>query len=190
MHARRHYPSSRAAQDNQLRTAATGGAKIKLVIGYAGATQSLLAFERGEVEGHPAIFWSTLKVTKAQWLEEKKIRPMMQMALKKHPDLPDVPLIFDHITNDDHRCTAELLLAPQVGGRPFITPPEIPGDRLAALRAAFVAALGDQEFLAEAAKRKLEVQLTRGEELEAIIRKAYQSAPETVAHVRSIFEEK
>jgi tripartite-type tricarboxylate transporter receptor subunit TctC len=166
------------------------GAKIKLITGYAGATQSMLAIERGEVEGYPAIFWSTLKVTKADWLEQKSIRLLLQMALKKHPELPDVPLIFDYIKNDADRLTAELLLAPQVGGRPFIAPPDVPADRLAALRAAFAATMRDPDFLKEAAKRKLEVQYVGGEEMATIIARAAQSPPDIVARVRAIYEGK
>jgi tripartite-type tricarboxylate transporter receptor subunit TctC len=166
------------------------GAKIKLITGYAGATQSMLAIERGEVEGYPAIFWSTLKVTKPDWLEQKSIRLLLQMALKKHPDLPDVPLVFDYIKSDADRRTAELLLAPQVGGRPFLAPPDIPADRLQALRAAFAATMRDPDFRAEAAKRKLEVQYVGGEELAGIIAKAAQSPPDVVARVRAIYEGK
>ena len=166
------------------------GAKIKLITGYAGATQSMLAIERGEVDGYPAIFWSTLKVTKPDWLARNDIRLLIQMALKKHPDLPDVPLIFDYIKNDTDRRTAELLLAPQVGGRPFITGPGIPVERLAALRAAFKTAIGDPDFLAEAQKRNLEIQYTSGEEIAAIVEKASASPPDIVERVKKIYDGK
>ncbi len=166
------------------------GTKIKVIVGYQGATQSLMAVERGEVEGYPAIFWSTLKVTRAQWLEQKSIRLVAQMALAKHPELPDVPLIFDYIDTEQNKQIAELLFAPQVGGRPFITPPGIPADRLKALQDAFAASLRDPDFLAEAEKRKLEVQYVSGPDLLAIIQKAYKSPPEVVARVRSIYDGK
>ena len=166
------------------------GAKIRIITGYAGATQSMLAIERGEVEGYPAIFWSTLKVTKPEWLEKKNINLLLQMALKKHPDLPDVPLIFDYIKSEDDRRTAELLLAPQVGGRPFIAPPGVPADRLAALRKAFEATMRDPDFLAEAARRKLEVQFVGGEEIAAIVARASTNPPEIVERVRKIYDAK
>jgi tripartite-type tricarboxylate transporter receptor subunit TctC len=164
------------------------GAKIKIITGYAGATQSMLAVERGEVDGYPAIFWSTLKATKPDWLKQNSIRILVQMALKKNPELPDVPLIFDYIKNDTDRRVAELLLAPLLGGRPFIAPPGIPAERLAALRAAFTATMHDPDFLAEAAKHALEIQYVSGEELAAIVTKAAQSPPEIVDHVRAIYE--
>lgn len=166
------------------------GTKIKLVVGYQGASQSLMAVERGEVEGYPAIFWSTLKVTKAQWLEQGSIRLIAQMALRKHPELPEVPLIFDFIENERNRQIAELLFAPQVGGRPFIAPPGVPAARLVALQEAFAASLRDPEFIAEAAKRKLEIQYTSGPELLALVVKAFAASPEVIGEVRRIYDGK
>ena len=166
------------------------GAKIKVITGYAGATQSMLAIERGEVEGYPAIFWSTLKVTKGDWLTQKSISLLIQLALKKHPELPDVPNIFEFIKSDSDRRTAELLLAPQVGGRPFIMGPGIPAERLAAMRGAFAAAIRDPDFLADAGKRQLEIQYVPGEEVAAIVEKASASAPEIVERVKRIYEGK
>jgi tripartite-type tricarboxylate transporter receptor subunit TctC len=166
------------------------GTKIKVVVGYQGASQSLMAVERGEVEGYPAIFWSTLKVTKAQWLEKNNIRLIAQMALKRHPELPDVPLIFDFIDNEQNRRIAELLFAPQVGGRPFITPPDIPKARLAALQTAFEKALRDPDFRAEAEKRKLEIQYVSGDELLAIVKRAFEAPADVVDRVRRIYDGK
>jgi tripartite-type tricarboxylate transporter receptor subunit TctC len=166
------------------------GARIKLIVGYVGASQSLMAIERGEVEGYPAIFWSTLKVTKASWIQNKDIRLIAQMALRKHPELPDVPLIFDFIDNERNRTVAELLFAPQVGGRPFITPPGLPAERLRALQAAFAASLKDQDFLTEAERRKLEIQYVSGDELRDIVRKAYAFPADVVAEVRRIYDGK
>ena len=166
------------------------GARIKLVVGYLGASQSLMAVERGEVEGYPAIFWSTLKVTKAQWLENKSIRLIAQMALKKHPELPDVPLIFDYIDTEQNKQIAELLFAPQVGGRPFIAPPGVPAERLKALQTAFGASLKDPEFLAEAERRKLEIQYVSGDELYEIVKRAYETPADVVARVRRIYDGK
>ncbi len=166
------------------------GTKIKVVVGYQGASQSLMAVERGEVEGYPAVFWSTLKVTRAQWLENKSIKLIAQMALAKHPELPDVPLIFDYIDTAENKQIAELLFAPQVGGRPFITPPGVPAERLKALQDAFLASLKDPDFLAEASKRKLEVQYASGAEIRAVVERAFKAPADVVARVRSIYDGK
>lgn len=164
------------------------GTKIKIITGYAGATQSMLAVERGEVDGYPAIFWSTLKATKPDWLKQNSIRILVQMALKKNPELPNVPLIFDYIKNDTDRQVAELLLAPLLGGRPFIAPPGVPAERLAALRTAFAATMHDPDFLAAAAKHALEIQYVSGEEMAALVAKAEQNPPAIVERVRAIYE--
>ena len=160
------------------------GAKIKLVTGYAGAGQAMLALERGEIEGYPALFWSTFKSTKPDWLAQKKVRLLVQLALRKHPELPDVPLVMDALTTPDDRAAAELLLAPQLAGRPFIAPPALPPERLSALQGAFAQMMQDPDFLADAAKRNMEVQFTSGNEIAAVVRRAYESAPEIVARVR------
>ena len=164
------------------------GAKIRLITGYAGAGQSMLALERGEIEGYPALFWSTFKTTTPDWIEQKKVHLLVQMALKKHPELPDVPLIFDRLHRAEDRAAAELLLAPLLAGRPFIAPPGIPADRLAILRKAFVATLEDAEFRADAAKRNMEIQIVTGEEIAAVVARAYASTPDIVARVRRMGE--
>lgn len=162
------------------------GSKIRLITGYQGAGQAMLAIERGEVEGYPAIFWSTLKSTKADWLLQKKINLLVQISLKKHPELPDVPLIVNFLKDDETKAAAELLLAPQLAGRPFLAPPGIPAERLEALRAAFEKTLQDKDFLADAAKRNMEVQFVSGAEIAAVVARAYATPPAIVERVRRI----
>jgi tripartite-type tricarboxylate transporter receptor subunit TctC len=158
--------------------------RIKLISGYAGAAAAFLAIERGEVDGFPAIFWSSLKSSKPDWLSHGDIRVLVQLALAKHSDLPDVPLIFDYLKTQDQREAFELLLAPQVLGRPFVAPPGLAADRLDTLRQAFVATLQDRDFLADAATRHLEVELTQGEDLEKFLRHVYATPPAIIEHVR------
>jgi len=162
------------------------GAKIRLITGYAGAGQAMLALEKGEIEGYPALFWSTFKSTKPDWIAQKKVHLLVQLALRKHPELPDVPLIFDVLHNTGDRAAAELLLAPQLAGRPFIAPPGLHPERLALLQRAFAAMMKDADFLAEAARRNLEVQATSGEEIAAVVARAYASPPDVIARVRRI----
>ena len=164
------------------------GAKIKLITGYAGAGQSMLALERGEIEGYPALFWSTFKTTKPEWLAQKKVNLLVQLALKKHPELPDVPLIFDFLDKPEDRAAAELLLAPQLAGRPFMAPPGLPADRLKALQVAFAEMMRDPDFTAEAAKRNMEVQHVSGEEIAEVVKRAYASSPEVIKRVRGMSE--
>jgi len=106
----------------------------------------------GEVEGNCGLGWTFLKLRKADWLRDKKINILFQWSLRRHPDLPGVPLIIDAAKTPQDRAVFEFLLATQDMGRPFFAPPGVPADRVTALRAAFARTLHDPQFLAEAEK--------------------------------------
>ena len=143
------------------------GTKMRVVSGYPGGNDVVLALERGEVNGRCGWSWSSMKSAQASWLTEHKVHLLAQLALSKHPDLPDVPLITDLAQNDEQRQILRLIFARQGLGRPFVGPPGIPADRLAALRAGFEATMKDPAFLAEADKLKLEVNPLTGAQVEA-----------------------
>jgi tripartite-type tricarboxylate transporter receptor subunit TctC len=154
--------------------------KIRTVTGYPGSTEILLALERGEVQGFCGIGWTFLKLRKAEWLREKKVNVLFQMAMAKHPDIPDVPLVQELGKTPEARAILDLLMAPQDMGRPFFAPQDTPADRLAALRDAFAKTLKDPDFLREADRSGVEVQYTTGEAVHAVLRKAYAAPPELV----------
>lgn len=161
------------------------GAKIKLVTGYPGTAELMLAVERGEVDGRASWSWSSLKATKPTWLSEKKVNLLAQLNLTKNPELPDVPLIMDLATNDKQRQILKLVLARQTMGRPFAAPPGIPEDRKQALRKAFDDSVKDPEFLAEAAKRKMDINPVSGVEIEKLIAELYRTPPAVIAEARA-----
>ena len=97
---------------------------MKIVTGYPGGNEVGLAMERGEVQGRCGWSWSSVKSTHQKWLDEKKFSILVQLALEKHPDLPDVPLIIDLAKTDEQRQILRLIFARQVMGRPFVAPPE------------------------------------------------------------------
>ncbi len=134
------------------------GTRFKVVNGYNSAPAILLAMERGEVETFCGIGWTYMKLRKADWLAENKISILFQIAGEKHPDLPDIPLMGDFIRSPEDRQVYNFLLAPQEFGRPFFAPPDVPADRLAALRLAFERTLKDPAFLADAEKAGIEIQ--------------------------------
>src|SRR4051794_20389265 len=113
------------------------GTRMKIVTGYPGGNEVGLAMERGEVQGRCGWSWSSVKSTHQKWIDENKFAILVQLALDKHPDLPDVPLIIDLAKTDEQRQILKLIFARQVIGRPFVGPPGIPPDRAAALREAF-----------------------------------------------------
>ena len=159
------------------------GWKFKVITGYEATPKIHLAMERGEVHGTWAN-WSTLKAIAGQWIEEKKIRILAQWALRKSPELPDVPLILEQAKTEEQKQALDLALARLEFGRPFFMPPNVPADRVTAIRRAFDAVMKDKEFLAEADKLKIEVDPLTGEQVAALIEQIYKTPPETVARVR------
>lgn len=153
------------------------GTKMKLVPGYPGGNDVNMAMERGEVKGRCAWSWSSVVTTKANWYKDRSMHVLIQLALHKHPDLPNVPLIMDLAKTDEQRQMLTLVFARQTMGRPFMAPPGVPADRIAALRKAFMETMKDKEFLAEAEKSQLEITAVSGEDLQALVAKTYQTDP-------------
>jgi tripartite-type tricarboxylate transporter receptor subunit TctC len=147
-------------------------ANIRLVTGYPGTKDIGLAMQRGEVDGLCGISYSTVKNGYRKQLAEKQINILVQAALKKDPDLPNVPLLIDQ-AKPDQLEVLKLMLAPQVMARPIVAPPNVPADRKAALRKAFDDTMKDKGFLADAKKLNLDVNPTGGAEIEKIVAELY-----------------
>src|SRR5262244_2418462 len=126
------------------------GVKLRLVSGYPGSAEVALAIERREVDGRCGWSYSSLKLQRPEWVTKHQVNILVQLALSKSPELPDVPLITDFATTDRERQILRLVFSRQAMARPFVAPPGVPAERLAALRAAFDATMTDPEFLAEA----------------------------------------
>ena len=164
------------------------GTKLKLVTGYPGGNDVLLAMERGEVDGRCGYSWSSAKAAKADWLAEGKMNILMQMSTEKHADLQDVPLIMDAAKTEADRSALELIFARQEFGRPFVAPPNVPEERVAALREAFMATMQDPDFLAEAQQQDLEVNPIGGQRMGELIAKIYQAPADVVQLAREASE--
>jgi len=165
------------------------GVKLKLVSGYPGGPEVNLAVERGEVDARCGWSWSSIKITKPEWLAEKKINLLLQMALKKSPELPDVPLIADQVKTERERLIIKLMMSRQQMGWPFIAPPDLPADRAQALRKAFDETMKDREFLAEAKSRLLEVNPMSGAEIDKLVSELYQTPPDVIAATKAVIAE-
>ncbi len=148
---------------------ATAGTKFKVIFGYPGGNEINLAMERGEVGGRGSNAWASYKSTRPDWIKDNKINILVQIGLRKAPDLPNVPLLMETATNDVDRAALRLLSAPTTIGRPFFAPPNVPADRVKALRAAFDAMIKDKAFLDEAQKLNLDIDPVSGEELQKIV---------------------
>jgi len=166
------------------------GTRLKIVPGYNGSTEVHLAMERGEVEGRCGFGWDSIVSRYKNWLDEKKIALLVQFAVDKHPDLPDVPWIIDLAKTEADRQMAMLALGPNKMGRPVFAPPDIPADRVAFLRAAFEATMKDADTRADAAKQKIDIDYMTGAATEALYRQLYATTKAVVAATRSIMEGK
>jgi tripartite-type tricarboxylate transporter receptor subunit TctC len=164
------------------------GTKFRIVTGYHGAPEIMLGMERGEVETFCGIGWTYMKLRKADWLAEKKVNILFQIAAQKHPDLRNVPLMLDYMKTLADRQVFDFLLAPQQFGRPFFAPPVVPPERLAALRLAFEQTLKDPAFLAEAEKTGIEIQHRSGEAVQKTIEELYATPKDAVERAKAIAE--
>jgi tripartite-type tricarboxylate transporter receptor subunit TctC len=155
------------------------GAKWKLVTGYHGTNDTMLAMERGEVDGLCGVSGSTLKSLHMQWLNDKKVNVIIQAALKKQPELADVPLASELAKDPEQLQILKLLLTTQEMARPFAAPPDIPADRKAALIAAFEKTMQDPEFRAEAQKLSMDVNPLDAKTMDQLLAELY-ATPKSV----------
>jgi tripartite-type tricarboxylate transporter receptor subunit TctC len=160
------------------------GAKMRLVSGYPGGNDIEFAMERGEVDGRCGWSWSSIKSGRQRWLDDGTIRPLLQLGLRKHPDLPDLPLVVDLARTEEERQILRLVVVRGVLGRPFTAPPGIPADRAAALRQAFDAMVKDPAFLQEAQRGRLEITPISGAELQKLLVEVYATPPAIVQKTR------
>ena len=143
--------------------------RFKVVHGYPGAAEVDLAVENGEVQGEAGKDWTTLTSTRPQWIKDRKINILVQMGMKPHADLKDVPMAIDLAKTAEDRNVMEVVFAKFGMSRPFLAPPGVAPDRLAALRRAFDATVRDDAFLADARKLGMEIDPVRGEDVEALV---------------------
>jgi tripartite-type tricarboxylate transporter receptor subunit TctC len=163
------------------------GFKFKVVAGYQSTAKINLALESGEVQGTIAA-WTTLKTLSSDWLKDGRIKVIAQWALRPNPELPGVPNVLDAASTEGERAALRLVLARLDIGRPFFLPPNVPADRVAALRQAFDAVMKDPAYLAEAEKLKIDVDPLTGAELAALVAQVAQTPADTVGRVRAALE--
>jgi tripartite-type tricarboxylate transporter receptor subunit TctC len=161
------------------------GTKFKIVTGYNGISGLNLAMERGEIQGRGASWLSVVTAT-PHYITEKKLKPVVFEGLSKEPGFADVPLLIDLAKTDQQKQALMLLSSAAEFGRAVFTTPEVPADRLAALRRAFDAAMKDPELLAEAKKRKMPIEPQTGETLQKVAAQVTKAFPEAVAYAREL----
>jgi tripartite-type tricarboxylate transporter receptor subunit TctC len=162
------------------------GTKFKVVPGYPGSQEALLAIETGEVDGHvsggsSAAFRGRVDPLVAQ----KQMHVVLQLGMTKDPAYP-APLALDLVQDPRDRQLLELIFTPQYLGRPLSAPPGLPPALVASLRKAFDATMQDPEFLAEAKAQKLDLAPVTGQEISDILRRVYLLPPDLIQRAASL----
>jgi tripartite-type tricarboxylate transporter receptor subunit TctC len=156
------------------------GIKADVIRGYPGAAAMFLAMQRGELDGQ-IIGYNSLLAGQPQLWSEKKLRPLIQFArTQRHPELPDVPTARELTSDPKIIALLDFAETPFFMALPFVAPPGLPADRKAALRSAFMAMTSDKEFLAEAAKLRLDISAASGEVVDDVVAAAISTPREVV----------
>lgn len=155
------------------------GARIKLVEGYKGSANLRFAMQRGEIDGMCGIPVSTLKTQWRSDMESGDFKVVVQLNEKPRPELAGAAMLDSFARSDEDRQVFDMIFGALVLGRMYLAPPGIPPARLASLRAAFDAAIEDPEFLAEAARNRMEITPQTGAEVEKLIER-FTSAPAAI----------
>jgi tripartite-type tricarboxylate transporter receptor subunit TctC len=162
------------------------GTKFKLVMGYAGSAEAMIAMERGEVEGHSTT-WEGVKSRAEHRLQNKSINLLVQYGLTRHPELPDIPTAVELAkTPEDVAAVRAVVNATDVG-RFILSTPDTPAERVNALRRAFDAMVKDPVFVADMQAQKLDLGPLRGEELQKLIEEVANLPPAIVEKVKGIY---
>jgi tripartite-type tricarboxylate transporter receptor subunit TctC len=159
------------------------GFKYKVIAGYPGGSEMNLAMLRGEVDGRGTFSWTSLKAQKKEWLDTGEMTVLYQQGLRRHPDLPNVPLVTDLAQNETQRQVLTLQFTAFELGRPYFVAEGVPADRVQALRRAFDATMKDKDLLADAEKQSLEVNPATGEEMTEMLKKVYATPKEIVTRL-------
>jgi tripartite-type tricarboxylate transporter receptor subunit TctC len=168
------------------------GTKFKVVTGYPGSREITLALERGEVQGACGIGWTGIETLHPDWFAKDIVRVLVQLSTKGHDDLNQrgVPRAEEFARSDDDRMVIQLVYSQGIFGRPYVLPPGVPMDRVAALRKAFVQVLDDGALRAEAAKMRLDIEPIPGDDLQVLVAGLYATPSHVVERARRALTQK
>lgn len=166
---------------------ALAGTKFKLISGYPGSAQAMMAVEAGEVDGAETS-WSTLSRTKPLWLKNHEIGILVQYALKRSTELPLVPAVVELGKTDQAKQILAFYTSGAEVGRSLVAPPGLSPERVRVLRAGFDAMLKDPDFLADVNKTKAEFRPGSGEEVQQLIQNTANAPREITEKTMSILQ--
>jgi tripartite-type tricarboxylate transporter receptor subunit TctC len=162
------------------------GSRFKIIAGYPGGGDINIAVERHEVDGRGSDSWASMKATHPDWLRDRTINILFQVGPRREADLPDVPLWTELAANGDQRQVLELLSGDVSVGRPILTTPNVPAERVGALRRAFDETVRDPLFIEAAKQANMEIHSMGGDELQQIVERIVSSPPPILAMVKDV----
>jgi hypothetical protein len=161
------------------------GTRLKIITGYPGTAETVLAFERGELQGLAGVDYASMVAQRPTWIADGTLIPLVQYALKPHPKIASsAPTIVALAHNDEERAVLEVIFARQAMGRPFLGPPDLPPDRAEALERALMATAADAAFLADAEKLNLEVSPSDGAAVRELLARILAAPPAVIEKAR------
>lgn len=163
------------------------GTKFKVIYGYDG-NDTVLAMERGEIDGRASNTWASYNAVLPDWVKNKRLNYILQIGLKKEADLPDVPLLLDLAKDDETRQIFEFFSRVVAISRAIITSPGVPPERVAALRRAFDATMKDPQFIAAVEKANAEVSPMSGEDVQRTVTDTINTPKPLLDKVRQAME--
>lgn len=162
------------------------GTKFKVINGYQGQNGVFLAMERGEIDGFGSFSYLTFKSVKPDWLENKVFYPIVQWGEKREEAWSDVPTAIDVAKSPiDKKAMALASVGSDIGFSYFM-PPDVPANRVAALRKAFNDMIADPAFLAEADKAKMYLRTASGEHMEEMVKNVLNASPEVIKRLADL----
>jgi tripartite-type tricarboxylate transporter receptor subunit TctC len=183
-------PGTGAGADSEVMPIAFNtlfGTKFNIVKGYKSTGDSTLAVERGEIDGIAYWSWSAIQSSHRRWLDDKLVNVLFHTGPQNDPEIK-APSIRSLVRDQTEQAALDFILAREIIGRPFLAPPGIPEDRAKALRDAFNATMRDPDFIAEAKRRNIEIQLVTSDEVNDVLKKAAASPPAVLDRVRKALE--
>jgi tripartite-type tricarboxylate transporter receptor subunit TctC len=163
------------------------GTRFLLVKGYKSVSESGLAMERGEVQGISSTSWEYLE--NKGWIARQEIGFLYVIGLTRNPKIPDTPTIAELATNDGDRDVLRAIASASDVGRALLAPPNVPSERVAALRQAFAAMMQDPEFTREAARRNVELEPLAGEPLQRLVVETMDVTPDVAERTRKVIRQ-
>ena len=164
----------------------TAGAQYNVVLGYAGTADIALALERGEIDGACGWDWASFKSQRPDWLRDKKVNVLLQVGREPNEELTrmGVPSVWKYVKTDEARKIVELVIGQQVFQRPYVVPPGTPAEQVATLRKAFDATMSDPQYLAEAAKLRIDISPLPGGKVQEVVQGLYATPKDIIEQAR------